>query len=147
MSKDLFTWTNLPIALENDQSYDSGGVFSGSMTVVPSPNGPSKLYITYSVQENNGICIAFPSNRSDPYLVEWTNYAGNPVVNKSQTSQPRFRDPSSAWTTDNGKTWYFIYGGVIDSTGKGGGGQIVKTTDWKTFEMKDNNFLYGISDV
>eukprot|EP01084_Bolivina_argentea_P051387 94521_1 len=142
VSKDLFTWTNLPIALENDQPYDSGGVFSGSMTVVPSQTGPSKLYITYSVAANNAICIATPTNRSDPNLIKWTNYAGNPVVNKSQTNQTRFRDPSSAWTTDNGNTWYFIYGGVVGSTGKGGAGQIVKTTDWKTFEMKDNNFLY-----
>eukprot|EP01084_Bolivina_argentea_P315788 547238_1 len=148
VSKDLFTWINLPIALKNDEPYNIGGIFTGSMTVVPKQNvdaiqGNSDLYITYSVQENNAICIATPTNRSDPNLIEWTNSPLNPVVNASETIQKRFRDPSSAWTTDNGKTWYFIYAGIVDSTGNGGAVQIVKTNDWHTFSIQDGNNLFS----
>eukprot|EP01084_Bolivina_argentea_P117980 209416_1 len=152
VSKDLFTWRNLPIALENNEPYDIGGVFSGSMTIVPStPNTSSKLYITYSSQEQNVICMATPTNRSDPYLINWTNYAGNPIINISDTNQTIFRDPSSAWTTDNGKTYYFIYAGMTtdspNGSGKEGSAQIVKTTDWKTFITIDGNYLYSANNT
>jgi beta-fructofuranosidase len=41
-SRDLVHWTHLPIALYPDQPYDQGGVFSGSMTILPT--GPVIAY-------------------------------------------------------------------------------------------------------
>ena len=59
ISKDLLYWINLPIALENNEPYNSGGVFTGSVTI---NNGIP--IITYSVSTNNMMCIAYPNNTS-----------------------------------------------------------------------------------
>ncbi len=115
-SRDLVRWARLPIALWNDQQYDSQAVFTGSATVV---NG--QLYQVYP-----GICsadvwpncttgtnlnIAVPANRSDPLLANWTKPAGlNPVVNNTQ------RDPTSAWLTPHGEWRLTTYDAMLYST-------------------------------
>ena len=67
VSDDLVHWTQLPIALSNDQWYDKGGVFSGSATILNDEFLTPVL--SYSVSTNDMQCIAFPTNRSDPNLV------------------------------------------------------------------------------
>ena len=102
ISKDLLHWENLPIAINNDESYDSGGVFTGSTTVL-TDGTPVAMY---SVSTNNKMCIAYPSNENDVNLTQWTDYANNCILN-ANTSVPDGRDPTTSWTTDSGKTWTF----------------------------------------
>ena len=69
-NKNIQTHTKVPIAIENDEKYNMGGVYTGSATVLP--NGD--INILYAVASNLYICLAYPTNRSDPYLTQWTNY-------------------------------------------------------------------------
>eukprot|EP01084_Bolivina_argentea_P087491 158025_1 len=141
VSSDLFTWKNLPIALENNEPYNSGGVYTGSTTVIPSIslNKPSTLYIIYSTSTNNDMCIATPTNRTDPNVTRWTNYATNPVTKtNSKGFPPNGRDPTTAWSTDN-KTYYFIYGtekGVFT---------VNITNNWQTFQGMDYFYFSNTS--
>ena len=104
ISTDLLHWQNLPIALSNNETYDKGGVFTGSTTIL---NDGTPM-ILYSVSTNDKICLAYPSNDNDVNLTEWTNYPNNCILNANATV-PTGRDPTTSWTTDNGKTWTFAY--------------------------------------
>ena len=98
---------NLPIAIPNNTSYNKGGVFTGSTTVLPTKIGGYSRYIMYSVNTNNMMCIAWPSDPSDVNLTDWTNDPENCVLKTPDV--PAGRDPATSWSTDGGKTWYGIY--------------------------------------
>jgi sucrose-6-phosphate hydrolase SacC (GH32 family) len=89
--------------------YDEGGVFTGSATVLNDPNQTPML--SYSVSTNNMQCIAFPTNRSDPNLVEWTKSPYNPIIN-SNNGAPEGRDDTTAWLSADGSAWLMAYGVV-----------------------------------
>ena len=100
VSTDLLHWQNLPIAIPNNQSYDKGGVFTGSVTIVN--NEPIAMFSVYS---NNRMCLAYPSDpKNDVNLTNWMPYADNCVLNAPQDG-PYGRDPITSWTEDDGKTW------------------------------------------
>lgn len=58
----------LPVALDTDEWYDKGGVFSGSATILDDDDLTPVL--SYSVSTNDMLCLAFPANRSDPFLTK-----------------------------------------------------------------------------
>jgi hypothetical protein len=58
----------LPIALDTDEWYDRGGVFSGSATILNDEDLTPVL--SYSVSTNDMMCLAYPANRSDPFLTQ-----------------------------------------------------------------------------
>jgi len=101
-SRDLIHWTHLPVAIWNDQSYDSGAIFTGSATVV---NGDVvHVYPGICVRGTWSNCetgtnlnIARPADKNDPFLKKWTKAPNNPIVNNTQ------RDPSTAWQTPSGE--------------------------------------------
>ena len=103
-SRDLVRWATLPVALWNDELYDSVGVYTGSATV---DGGTGELFLAYpsmcaagvwpTCATGGGLSIATPANRSDPLLRDWVKSGGNPVVNDTQ------RDPSTAWRTQDGE--------------------------------------------
>ena len=124
ISDDLLTWINLPIAIPNNTTYNKGGVFTGSTTQLPNPIGGHSIYIMYSVNTNNMMCIAYPTDPSDVNLTQWTNYPENCVLNVTRDGVPAGRDPTTSWTTDGGKTWTFIYTAQ----------QTYQTTDWRTWK-------------
>jgi hypothetical protein len=70
ISYDLLNWEILPIALLPDESYDEGGVYTGSVTTT-SDGTP---LILYSVWTNDKMCLATPANSSDPKLQVWSKY-------------------------------------------------------------------------
>lgn len=107
VSADLVHWTQLPVALATDMPYDRGGVYSGSATVLDDDARTPML--SYSVSTNDMMCLAFPANRSDPDLVVWTKYVGNPVISV-RTGAPPGRDPTTAWRSASGGTWRMAYG-------------------------------------
>eukprot|EP01084_Bolivina_argentea_P045373 83524_1 len=121
ISTDLLHWKNLPIAITNTESYDKGGVFTGSVTIV---NG--EPIAMYSVSTNNRMCLSRPTDTNDVNLTKWTQY-DTCVLNAPQDG-PMGRDPITSWTTDNGTTWVFAY--ATQGPGKNGGAVTYKTRDW-----------------
>lgn len=107
VSDDLVHWTQLPVALENDMWYDKGGVYTGSATVLNDEFQTPML--SYSVSTNNMQCLAFPTNRSDPNLVLWTKFSGNPIISSS-TGAPDGRDDTTAWLSSDSSHWLMAYG-------------------------------------
>jgi beta-fructofuranosidase len=121
ISDDLLRWINLPIAIPNDTPYNKGGVYTGSTTVLSNAIGGYTRYIMYSVNTNNMMCIAWPSDPTDVNLTKWTNDPQNCVL--STPDVPAGRDPASSWSTDGGKTWTFTYTDELS----------YQTTDWRTW--------------
>lgn len=99
-----------PVALENDAWYDRGGVFTGSATVLD--DAMRTPVLSYSVSTNDMQALAFPKNRSDPNLVEWVKYAGNPIISTKTGALPG-RDDTTAWRSADGKTWRMAYGTTV----------------------------------
>ena len=85
ISPDLATWTTLPIALSPSTPYDKAGVFTGSLAFLsPSSSTPTILYtgVTPEAPLTSAECVAaaFPSNISDPFLLDWEKDPSNPLV-------------------------------------------------------------------
>eukprot|EP01116_Phalansterium_solitarium_P022188 TRINITY_DN7234_c0_g1_i1.p1 TRINITY_DN7234_c0_g1~~TRINITY_DN7234_c0_g1_i1.p1 ORF type:complete len:583 (+),score=182.76 TRINITY_DN7234_c0_g1_i1:51-1799(+) len=117
VSADLVTWRHLPYALSPDQPYDVGGVYTGSVTI--GPNGPMIIYTGGSADDNQTTNIAYPQDPTDPELVSWIKYSGNPVMSEPTTIKTHhgFRDPTTAWQTPDGQ-WHLLTGaGLVDDNG------------------------------
>ena len=69
ISDDLVSWQQLPMALTRQRSYDSGGDYSGSATVLDDEARTPLL--TVSSSRSDVIWLAVPCDRSDPLLVCW----------------------------------------------------------------------------
>ena len=96
-SKDLATWTMLPVALWNDRDWDDTALFTGSATIVD--GNPVLMYpgMTQTYPGGDNLAIATPANRSDPLLKEWVKPSSGPMVNHTHA------DPTSAWRTEWGE--------------------------------------------
>lgn len=107
VSKDMLHWTHLPVALTPaNNTYDCGGIFSGSATLV----GHAGPVLSYSVPCNQAIAVAVPSAPSaiDPLLTNWTKPAYNPIIRHHQNWN--FRDPTTAWKPDGEPEWRMVVG-------------------------------------
>ena len=129
-------WSQLPIALWNDQPFDSVAVYTGSATVVngtvqivypgvcdghrPDPSGrptiPDPIWPTCSDDGayHYNLVRAWPSSPTDPLLVNWTKQL---IANNTQ------RDPSSAWQNSDGQWRLLTWDQVIFAS-----------SDFKTFK-------------
>ena len=99
ISYDLVDWIQLPPALYLEEWYDSGGDYSGSATVLNDPDRSVVLSVSSSTEE---MFLAMPSNRSDPFLVNWTYVGGGPIVSTAA------RDPTELLYTEDGNYQMFI---------------------------------------
>jgi hypothetical protein len=104
VSTDLVHWEHLPVALAPDQPYDSGGVFSGSATIV---DGVPTL--SYSVESGRYVANAVPADLSDPFLTNWTKPKYNPIITVPDSVKGGFRDPTTAWQGQD-KAWRMLVG-------------------------------------
>jgi sucrose-6-phosphate hydrolase SacC (GH32 family) len=116
VSNDLLHWTHLPVALTADHSYDCGGEFSGSATLVPagSGGGAQTPVLSVSVACDKWVLLAVPaasSRGADPLIQNWTKsgvipFSGSrfdgPVFDAPAYSTGGFRDPSTAWKGSDG---------------------------------------------
>ncbi|KAL7111394.1 hypothetical protein ACP275_05G084200 [Erythranthe tilingii] len=131
VSKDLIHWRHLPIAMVPDNWYDINGVWTGSATILED----GQLIMLYTGSTNESVQVqnlAYPSDLSDPLLVDWVKYPGNPVLGPPPGIAPQdFRDPTTAWLTPEGK-WRFTIGSQINKTGIS---LVYDTKDFKTFEL------------
>ncbi|KAK9203536.1 hypothetical protein WN943_013791 [Citrus x changshan-huyou] len=116
VSKDLIHWYHLPLAMVADQWYDIMGVWTGSATILPD----GKLMMLYTGSTNESVQVqnlAYPADPSDPLLIKWVKYPGNPVlVPPPGIGAKDFRDPTTAWLTSEGK-WRIAIGSRINRTG------------------------------
>lgn len=116
VSSNLVDWDILPIALNyTDQWYtqvpnEVPGVYSGSATKIPAPitdSNPRSLQVWLSVSTptNDMMLLAYPSNLTDPKLVEWSWDENNPVIyaNGSFPNVPPGRDPTEFWSCGDDK--------------------------------------------
>jgi len=117
ISSDFAHWKNLPIALAPDHTYDSAGVFSGSVTILE--NGTPVISYTGQLPNNSETQdVAYPADLNDVNLVNWEKPAYNPIIDKppAQGSPSEFRDPTTAWKdTDN--NWYMAVGTQYNRVG------------------------------
>eukprot|EP01090_Pellita_catalonica_P018628 TRINITY_DN6076_c0_g1_i1.p1 TRINITY_DN6076_c0_g1~~TRINITY_DN6076_c0_g1_i1.p1 ORF type:complete len:598 (-),score=66.09 TRINITY_DN6076_c0_g1_i1:150-1943(-) len=117
VSHDLVYWQHLPLALSpTPGSYDEDGVWSGSISFLPSCSSP---LITYTgVSKNITVekqAYAFPTNLSDPNLIEWEKSPRNPFLTKAPSNFSDgiylgWRDPTTIWHTNQTNMLSFLLG-------------------------------------
>uniref|UniRef100_A0A5B6ZY93 beta-fructofuranosidase n=1 Tax=Davidia involucrata TaxID=16924 RepID=A0A5B6ZY93_DAVIN len=121
------------IAMFADQWYDINGVWTGSATILPD----GQIIMLYTGSTNKTVQVqnlAYPADLSDPLLVDWVKYSGNPVlVPPPDIAIHDFRDPTTAWYTSEGK-WRITIGSKVNKTGIT---LIYDTKDFKSFELLD----------
>ncbi|KAL1548061.1 beta-fructofuranosidase [Salvia divinorum] len=131
VSSDLINWRHLPVAMIPDQWYDINGVWTGSATFLD--NG--KLIMLYTGSTNESVQVqnlAYPADSSDPFLIDWVKYSGNPVlVPPPGIDIKDFRDPTTAWKTAEGK-WRVAIGSKIKKTGMS---LVYETKDFARYEL------------
>ncbi|XP_071916706.1 acid beta-fructofuranosidase-like isoform X1 [Coffea arabica] len=139
VSTDLIHWRHLPIAMVADQWYDQNGVWTGSATILPD----GQLVMLYTGSTNATVQVqnlAYPADPSDPLLIEWVKYPGNPVlVPPPGIHFKDFRDPTTAWYTSEGK-WRITIGSKVNKTGIS---LVYDTVDFKSYELLDG-VLHGV---
>ncbi|GJY59029.1 beta-fructofuranosidase, soluble isoenzyme I-like protein [Tanacetum coccineum] len=133
VSTDLVNWYHLPFAMVPDQWYDINGVWTGSATILPD----GRIVMLYTGDTNEGVQVqnlAYPANLSDPLLLEWVKYPGNPViVPPPGILDTDFRDPTTAWVGSDGK-WRLAIGSKVNKTGVS---LVYETTNFTSFELLD----------
>ncbi|CAN4080838.1 unnamed protein product [Withania somnifera] len=134
VSTDLIHWLYLPFAMIPDQWYDINGVWTGSATILP--DGQIKMLYTGDtddyVQVQN---LAVPANLSDPLLLDWVKYHGNPVlVPPPGVGVKDFRDPTTAWTGPKNGQWLLTIGSKV---GKTGIALVYETSNFTSFKLLD----------
>ncbi|XP_058104576.1 beta-fructofuranosidase, soluble isoenzyme I-like [Magnolia sinica] len=133
VSTDLIHWRHLPLAMVPDRWYDANGVWTGSATLLP--NGSIVMLYTTSTNEHLQVQnLAYPTNPSDPLLINWTKYDGNPILLPPPGIGPKdFRDPTTGWLAPDGK-WRITIGSKVNKTGVS---LVYKTLDFISFELVD----------
>ncbi|VAI52834.1 unnamed protein product [Triticum turgidum subsp. durum] len=132
-SRDLLRWRHLPVAMSPDQWYDINGVWSGSATVLPD----GRIVMLYTGSTNASVqvqCLAFPTDPSDPLLINWTKYENNPVMYPPPgVGEKDFRDPTTAWFDGSDDTWRLVIGSKDDR--HAGMVMTYKTKDFIDYEL------------
>ncbi|XP_024981537.1 beta-fructofuranosidase, soluble isoenzyme I-like [Cynara cardunculus var. scolymus] len=133
ISTDLINWYHLPFAMVPDQWYDIKGVWTGSATILPD----GQIVMMYTGDTNEEVQVqnlAYPANLSDPLLLDWVKYSGNPVLTPPPgIGSKDFRDPTTAWVGPNGK-WRVALGTKVNKTGIT---LVYETTDFTSYELLD----------
>ncbi|NP_001284469.1 acid beta-fructofuranosidase-like [Cucumis melo] len=140
VSRDLIHWLYLPYAMVPDQSYDVNGVWTGSATILPD----GRIIMLYTGDTIDGVQVqnlAYPANLTDPLLLNWVKYPGNPVlVPPPGIGLKDFRDPTTAWLGPDGK-WRITIGSRVGTTL--GVSLVYTTNDFIKYELVDR-FLHAV---
>lgn len=102
VSADLVNWQQLPQALTRQAWFDEGGDYSGSASILDDTARTPVL--TVSSSSNAVVFLAVPSNRSDPFLTNWSYVDDDPIYFTDA------RDPTELIKTSEGK--YRLVDGV-----------------------------------
>jgi beta-fructofuranosidase len=126
VSDDLVHWRHLPIALApTPGTVDEAGCFSGCAVV---QNGMPTIIYSGHRQGCERPCLA---TSSDPELVTWQKYQGNPVIAEPPPALDLvgFRD-HCVWWEDDG--WYQLIGAGIRDVG--GAALLYRSSDLRHWE-------------
>ncbi|CAK9161084.1 unnamed protein product [Ilex paraguariensis] len=130
---DLIHWLYLPFAMVPDSWFDLNGVWTGSATILPD----GQIIMLYTGDTSDEVQVqnlAYPANVSDPLLLDWVKYPGNPVILPPPGIAPDdFRDPTTAWLGPDGK-WRTSIGSKV---GKTGISLVYTTTNFTSYELED----------
>nr|Q9FSV7.1 RecName: Full=Sucrose:sucrose 1-fructosyltransferase; AltName: Full=Sucrose 1(F)-fructosyltransferase; AltName: Full=Sucrose:sucrose 1(F)-beta-D-fructosyltransferase; Flags: Precursor [Lolium arundinaceum]CAC05261.1 sucrose:sucrose 1-fructosyltransferase [Lolium arundinaceum] len=142
VSKDMVNWRHLPLAMVPDQWYDSNGVLTGSITVLP--DGQVILLYTGNTDTLAQVqCLATPADPSDPLLREWIKHPANPILYPPPgIGLKDFRDPLTAWFDHSDNTWRTVIGSK-DDDGHAGIILSYKTKDFVNYELMPGNMHRG----
>ncbi|WVZ00579.1 hypothetical protein V8G54_026648 [Vigna mungo] len=139
VSRDMIHWLYLPIAMLPNKWYDINGVWTGSATILPD----GKIVMLYTGDTNQYVQVqnlAYPANLSDPLLLDWVKYAGNPIlVPPPGIGSKDFRDPTTGWIGPDEK-WRVAIG---SKKGKTGLSLVYTTIDFINFEQNDH-YLHAV---
>jgi sucrose-6-phosphate hydrolase SacC (GH32 family) len=144
ISADLIYWAPAAnfVALTNNNSYDSGGVFSGSISITP--RGPVISYTC--VNDGQQQCLAWPVDPTDPALEYWYKDSRNPIIRDPPPGieQGSFRDDTTAWI--DGAVNYF---GVGTGNASFAGIALYKTSslDWSTSTFTFSHYLWSLPNT
>ncbi|KAF8379263.1 hypothetical protein HHK36_028696 [Tetracentron sinense] len=131
VSRDLIHWLHLPFAMVPDSWFDIGGVWTGSATLLHD----GKIVMLYTGATNESVQVqnlAYPADPSDPLLIDWVKYSGNPVlVPPPGIDIKDFRDPTTGWNTPDGK-WRITLGSKYNTTGIS---LVYETKDFISYEL------------
>lgn len=134
VSRDLIHWLYLPLALVPDRWYDINGAWTGSATLLPD----GQIVMLYTGSTNDSVQVinlAYPANLSDPLLLHWFKYPGNPVIYPpTGIETDEFRDPTTAWLGPDG-TWRITIGSRFNTTI--GLSLVYQTTNFTDYELLD----------
>ncbi|XP_071705188.1 beta-fructofuranosidase, insoluble isoenzyme CWINV3-like [Rutidosis leptorrhynchoides] len=138
-SHDLVNWIHLKNSLIPKNSFDINSCFSGSITILPG-NKPVILYTGVDAKNQQVQNLATPKNLSDPFLIEWVKYPGNPIMTAPQWVKPNdFRDPTTAWKGKDG-IWRVAVGGVKNDSGVA---ILYRSKDFVHWSLHDDPLYYG----
>ncbi|XP_010259194.1 PREDICTED: beta-fructofuranosidase, soluble isoenzyme I-like [Nelumbo nucifera] len=142
ISKDLINWENLPFAMVPDEWYDINGVWTGSATLLPD-GSIVVLYTGFTKDKVQVQNLAYPADPSDPRLIHWVKYPGNPIlVPPPHIRDLDFRDPTTAWFGPDGH-WRVAIGSKINDTGIS---LVYHTTNFTTYELLDG-LLHAVPET
>ncbi|XP_058084954.1 beta-fructofuranosidase, soluble isoenzyme I-like [Magnolia sinica] len=115
-----------------DHWYDMNGVWTGSATFLH--DGSIVMLYTGSTNEKVQVQnLAFPADPSDPLLIDWIKYDGNPVlVPPPDIGLQDFRDPTTAWYVDG--AWRISIGSKVNKTGIA---LVYETSDFRSYKLLD----------
>ncbi|VAI52881.1 unnamed protein product [Triticum turgidum subsp. durum] len=105
---------------------------------VPRPVLPDgRIVMLYTGSTNASVqvqCMAFPTDPSDPLLINWTKYENNPVMYPPPgVGEKDFRDPTTAWFDGSDDTWRLVIGSKDDR--HAGMVMTYKTKDFIDYEL------------
>lgn len=139
VSEDLIHWLDLEPALKGDQSYDVGGVWSGSVTFRPDGT-PIILYTGLAEDLEQTQNMAVPGDAGDLYLRRWVKIRENPLLRHPDgVYKEDFRDPSTAWQVEDG-SWRITVGAQVGTDGMA---LVYKSDDLVHWEL-EKNVLHAI---
>nr|CAB60153.1 sucrose:sucrose 1-fructosyl transferase [Taraxacum officinale] len=134
ISRDMINWFHLPFAMVPDHWYDIEGVMTGSATMLP--DGQIIMLYTGNAYDLAQLqCLAYAVNSSDPLLLEWKKYEGNPILFPPPgVGYKDFRDPSTLWRGPDGD-WIMIMGSKHNQTI--GCALVYRTSNFTHFELSE----------
>nr|BAF35858.1 Soluble acid invertase [Pyrus pyrifolia var. culta] len=139
VSTDMIHWLYLPLAMVPDRWFDANGVWTGSATLLPD----GQIIMLYTGSTNESVQVqnlAYPANLSDPLLLDWVKYEGNPILTPpSGIGSTDFRDPTTAWIGPDGK-WRITIGSKFNTTGIS---MVYTTNDFINYELH-NGVLHEV---
>ena len=127
VSRDLFHWTRLPPPIVPNMNptgvphpdwYDRHGSWDGSLSVPRTWNGLTEPVIVMTAVEGAkphspppppytvGMAVVRPTNASDPFLLNWTKDANNPIQFLTGKLTTPYDTPGQVWK--NGDNYSFL---------------------------------------